>query len=284
MKLSFQILLLLFLFEDSFACEFKWEQLPVKTPLFDQMSRPQGLTYFKNNLVLSNHFKDSKGHSEQPSKLYFFKVPDFKIEATLTFPENFHHVGGLAAQGDNLYGVDFDESGVFKIDVPSSLKTGKVKVERAFDIETRGLSGLSIHENLLAVSYYMHPLRKPFLKDRFIQFYDVTTGKKINFSGEIRGSNYSQGLAFFRKNEKLYLAETINDFENTLKYKITGYDYKPDVLRLYSIQFDSKEIKLISETSIPATMAEDLTFDGNYLYTTDEQDFHFYRSSIINCQ
>lgn len=283
MSIIIPILFLLISFETSFACDFKWEQLPVKTPLFDQISRPQGLAYLKDRLLLSSHFKDSKNFSEKPSELYSFKLPDLKLESTLTFPEKFHHVGGLATKDDNLYIVDFDKSGVFKVSVSSSIKTGKVEPERVFNIETMGLSGLSIYENLLAVSYYLHPLRKPYLGDRFIQFYDIATGEEIKFSGEIKSSNYSQGLTFFSKNGKLYLAETINDFENTIKYKITGFDYKPDILRLYSVQLNSKEIKFISETSIPATMSEDLAFDGRYLYTTDEQNFHFYRASIINC-
>jgi WD40 repeat protein len=264
MILILNVLFLLVSSQASKACEFKWEKLPIKTPLSDQKVRPQGLTFFKNYLVLSNHFKDSKTNNNL-SQLYFYRVPEIVLEKVLSFPETFHHIGGLASNHENIYAVDFDKTGLYEINVPSSFKSNQVELRKILDLGIAGPSGLSIYQDIVAVSYYIIPYKEPYFQDRTIQFYKISTGEKIKFLEGFKDSNYSQGLSFFNNHEKLYLAESINEFSNVLKYKITGNDFKPDTIRLYSLDLDKKIFSHVSDTSIPSTMVEDLSFDGQYL-------------------
>ena len=130
--------------------------------------------------------------------------------------------------------------------------------------------------DLLAVSQYILPHRFPYLAGRYIHFYDLATGEQIKFKGDLQSSNYSQGLTFFTQDNNLFLVEPVNKFGNVLKYWITGLDNYQDLIRIYQINEQKREIEFINEFEIPGTMVEDLAFDGKYFHTTDEQDFSFY--------
>lgn len=265
----------------SFACTINWEKLPYKTPLKVENVRPQGLTFFNDYLVLTNHFKDTA--IQKPSEIIFIDKKHFQVQKKLSFPSGYFHVAGLATDHQFIYASDFDSKSLLRINVEASLSKNTLVFQKLFDLPTSGASGLSIHKNLLAVSFYIVPYRSPYFEERRVHFYELKTGKRVLFEGNVLGSNYSQGLAFFEINRKLFLAEAINLFSSVIKYWITGLDDSSDIIRIYSVDIARRKISHTKDLSFPGKMIEDLTFDKErYLYTTDEQDFHFYRGMIVD--
>lgn len=277
-NLFLKLNLLLLLSDPTFACDIVWKKTASLVPFRQIKASPQGLTYFKDNIVLTNHYKHSG--ELKPSDLMFLEKDTFKLKRKFSFPAGYFHVGGLATDGSYIYASDFDNRTLLKINVERSFKENKVIATNVFNLEVYGASGLSVNQNILAVSDYIVPYRSPYLKDRFIKFYDLSTGLPVHFEGDLKSSNYSQGLTFFERDKKLYLAESINMFNSILKYRLTGLDDLPDAIRIYSVDVKTKKIKFLNELSIPAVMVEDLGFDGEHFYTTDEQDFHFYKGTV----
>ncbi len=263
----------------AWACKINWEKLPHKVPGFADKARPQGLTVFNGNLVLSNHFKDAR--YRRPSELIFLHQESFKVLKKLSFPEGFAHVGGLGSDQQFIYASDFGQRDILQIDVASSFKNNTLVFKRALSLEIAGASGLSVRNDLLAVSFYALPHRSPYFRDRFLQFYDLSTSKRVHFKGEIFSSNFSQGLAFVEVKDKVFLVESINSFSSVLRYWLTGLDSASDIIRTYAVNVSAKTIRHMRDDVLPSTMVEDLAFDGERtLYTTDEQDFHFYRGAV----
>ncbi len=263
----------------TYACKINWKRLPQKVPSFAEKVRPQGLTVFKNKLVLTNHFKDTP--TSGPSELAFLDIENFAVEKKFYFPKDFSHVGGLASDEHYIYASDFDNQDLLRIDVDASFSSNALVSKKIMTLAAAGASGLSVSKGLLAVSYYIVPHRSPYFSDRLVQFYDLTSGKRVSFEGKILGSNFSQGLTFINHKSKLYLIEAINVFSSVMRYWLTGLDDAPDLIRVYAVDIAAKKITHLKDDLIPSLMVEDLAFDGDkYLYTTDEQDFHFYRGTF----
>lgn len=274
------IFLLLFFTNTCFSCEVKWNKLMQKTPFHSNEVRPQGLTKHHNSLILSNHYKDAKTGKES-SDFLVLNQNSMALTKKLKFPPEYKHIGGLTSDEKSIYAVDFDRGYFLRLeDIGKEI----IDVTPLFEVPIKGLSGLAIDNKIIAISNYILPHRYPYFADRYIRFFDLDSGSELKFSGNVLSSNYSQGLAFFRINDNLYLAESINNFDSVLSYWMTGYDYTPDTLRIYKLDNESLTIEHVVDTISPANMIEDLALNGQgHIITTDEQDYSFYEAKITNC-
>ena len=178
------------------------------------------------------------------------------------------HTSGLAWDGTYLWAVDFKSNLAYCMDLERSLAEGQPSVIGYFDTTLSGTSACCFvdfqGERYLAISDFMNSCRTIFVKpDPSLEQHTAKNSIQFSYLNE----GFSQGLEFIDG----YLWES----ENKIGIDVIN---KMD-LSLLGKTRDAQR-STITQYNAPSKMVEDLAWDGECMWTSDESDFNFYRCEI----
>ena len=232
------------------------------TPLGEKGYTPQGLTWVNGRLVFANTWKNSR------SRVYEFDPGNMEVLRFFDMPDGAVHTSGLAWDGERLWAVDYISNHGYCIDLEASLASGVVQVVGKFATTLEGTSACCIlpwnDRTYLAVSDFMRTRRTIFVRmEEAIQ--SGTAEGAIDF--EYKNEGFSQGLEYVEG----YLFES----ENKVGVDIVN---KIDLQKLRETG-DARRAT-IKQYPAPSKGVEDLAWDGERFWTSDETVFRFFSGSL----
>ena len=239
----------------------EWEALG-PTPMNAEKYTPQGLTFADGDLVFANSWKNTK------SRIYRIGPESMAITATFDMPDEAVHTSGLAYDAPYLWAVDNISNRCYKIDMEKSFVAGKAEVVGSFATGLKGTSACGFlsykGEQLLAISDFMRQARTYIVRaDEAVLKEQMQDSTVFSYSNE----GFSQGLVW----DGCYLYES----ENKLGINVIN---QMDIDKLS--ETGSARKATIRQFNAPSKSVEDLAWDGEYIYTSDEAVFMFYQGRI----
>ena len=232
------------------------------TPEGAKKFTPQGLTWVDGHLIFANTWKDTR------SRVYRINPTKMAIEGHFDMPSDARHTSGLAWDGKHIWAADYSSNQCYQIDLDASFVAGQARVVGAFPTGLRGTSACCIvryeGRELLAISDFMNS-RKSLFVDHINAIEKGTARESIVFS--YRNEGYSQGLEFDGK--------FIYESENKLGYDVINK------IAIDKLDFERDSVKAtVRQYTAPYRGIEDLAWDGEAFWTTDERSFCFYRGIL----
>ena len=240
----------------------EWEDLG-PTPLGEERFTPQGMTYVDGRIVFANSWKNTK------SRVYEIASDGMQLLRTFDMPPEAVHTSGLAYDGRHLWAVDFISNRCYKIDLEESLKSGAVHVVGQFSTGLRGTSACCFVEldgkRHLVISDFMNTRRSYVVRhEEAVESGDMASSVVFFYTNE----GFSQGLQWDGK----YLYESENKWSADV---VNQMDLA--VLR----ESGSARRATVRQFNAPSKGVEDLAWDGESFYTSDETTFRFYCIRLI---
>lgn len=242
-------------------CALTWEDLG-PTPLGEKRFTPQGMTCVRGEIVFTNTWKNTR------SRVYRLNPPKMEALGHFNMPSEAVHTSGLAFDGQHLWAVDYVANRCYQIDPDASFAKGQAQVLGGFETGLRGTSACCLFKyegrQYLAISDFMRTRRT----------YAVRHEDAVK-AGHMRGSvvfsyrneGFPQGLVFDGK----YLYESENK---------RGRDVINQLDLTALVQTRSARLSTFRQFDAPAGGVEDLPWDGEFLYTSYETTFRFYRCRL----
>lgn len=232
------------------------------TPLGEKGYTPQGLTWVDGKIVFANTWKDAR------SRVYEIDPGGMAVLRHFDMPEGAVHTSGLAWDGRHLWGVDYVSNRAYCIDLEPSLAAGRVRLVGSFATTLRGTSACCMVPweggLCLAVSDFMRTRTTIFIRtDDAIR--GGTAAGAIAFA--YRNEGFSQGLEFVDG----FLYESENK-------RGTDVINRMDLRRLRETR-DARKAT-VRQYPAPSAGVEDLAWDGEALWTSDESVFRFFRWTL----
>jgi glutamine cyclotransferase len=232
------------------------------TPLGEKGYTPQGITWVRGKLIFANTWKNTK------SRVYEIEPGSMRIERTFDMPPGAVHTSGLAWDGAHLWAVDYKSNRAYCIDLEGSLAAGEVRVLGEFDTTLQGTSACCIipwkGRDCLAISDFMRTRRTLFVNKEEA----VKTGTaRDNIEFDYRNEGFSQGLEYVDG----YLYESEN------KWGINAIN-KMSLEKLQQTRDAWKAT--VTQYAAPSKGVEDLAWDGEAFWTSDESVFRFFRGKL----
>ena len=232
------------------------------TPLGEKGYTPQGITWVRGKLIFANTWKNTK------SRVYEIEPKGMKIERTFDMPAGAVHTSGLAWDGEHLWAVDYKSNRAYCIDLEGSLASGEVHVLGEFDTTLRGTSACCIvpwnGRDCLAISDFMRTRRTIFVrKEEAIKA--GTAQDNIEF--EYRNEGFSQGLEYVDG----YLYESENKWGTDIINKMSLEELR---------RTPNARQATVAQYAAPSKGVEDLAWDGQAFWTSDETVFRFFRGRL----
>jgi hypothetical protein len=178
------------------------------------------------------------------------------------------HTSGLAWDGQHVWAVDHRSNRGYRIDLETSLASGAAVVTGQFDTTLRGTSACCLvpwnGELCLAISDYMRTRKTIFVRQQDAVKCGTARGHIVF---EYRNEGFSQGLEFV--DGFLYEAENKLGVDVINKLSL---DLLP--------RWRSARRATVKQCPAPSKGVEDLAWDGEAFWTSDETRFRFYRGQI----
>lgn len=233
------------------------------TPFGERGFTPQGMSCANGRILFANTWKNlhSRVYEYDPcnmrQELRFFDMPSPAV-----------HTSGLCWDGECLLAVDYISNRAYCIDLEDSLACHQAKVRGEFDTTLKGTSACCLMEfegrKVLAISDFMRSKATIFV-DYGAALKSGSAAGAIVF--QYRNEGFSQGLEYIHG----FLFESENKLGRDVINQI-------DIERL-KICRNARQAT-VRQICGPSSMIEDLAWDGEYLYTSDEGTFRFYRASL----
>jgi len=231
-------------------------------PLADGKYTPQGMTWVNGRIVFANSWKDTR------SRVYEFDPETMVSKRHFDMPVGAVHTSGLAWDGAHVWGVDYISNFAYCFDLERSLAESAPKEIGRFRTTLKGTSACCFipwdGQTYLAISDFMRTKRTILVRHHEAIERGSADGC-IVFS--YRNEGFSQGLEFAEN----YLYEA----ENKRGYDVIN-KIDPDLLG----QTKDSRSATIKQFSAPNGGVEDLAWDGEFLWTSDEVTFRFYRGRL----
>jgi len=241
----------------------EWKNLAA-VPLAEKKYTPQGMTWVGGRLVFANSWKNTN------SRVYEFNPESMICTRYFDMPDGAVHTSGLAWDGDHLWAVDYISNFAYCFSLESSFEAGRPVEVGRFATTLKGTSACCFitwnGERLLAVSDFMNSRQTVFIEHEEA-LKKQTARDHIVFSYTNEG--FSQGLEF----AKGFLYESENKFRVDVVNQI-------DLDLLQKTKNSSNAT--IRQYYAPNGGVEDLAFDGQQLWTSDEVSFRFYRGTLAS--
>jgi glutamine cyclotransferase len=239
-----------------------WEDLG-PTPLGENRFTPQGMTCVRGDIVFANTWKNTR------SRVYRYKPPRMdNILGTFDMPKEAVHTSGLAFDGQYLWAVDYISNRCYKLALEESFAQGEAQVVGSFDTGLGGTSACCFLEyegrKCMAISDFMRTSRTYLVRHEEALKAGRMQGAAI-FSYVNEG--FSQGLEW----DGQYLYES----ENKRGVDVVN---RMDLAEL--ARTGSARQATVRQFRAGAEGVEDLAWDGEFLYTSDESTFRFYRCRL----
>lgn len=250
----------LFLYQGD-AIDISWDSYGA-TPMHQEGYTPQGLTWINDCLIFANSWKNKK------SRVYKINPKTMEIEAYFDMPPEAVHTSGLSWDGMYAWAVDYKANRAYKIDIEASFKAQKCTCLGSFSTSLKGTSACCFisykEKTVLVISDFMHS-RKVIAVDQEQCIRDGTT--LGNVLAYYRNQGFSQGLT----SDGTYLYESENKKPVSVINKI-------DIEKAFNTHSLAKAI--IAQFKTPAPGIEDLAYDGQCFWSSDETTFMFYRTNL----
>jgi glutamine cyclotransferase len=220
------------------------------------------MTFARGQIIFANTWKNTR------SRVYRMKPPRMDILATFDMPPEAVHTSGLAFDGENLWAVDYISNRCYKLDLEASFAKGQAQVLGSFATDIGGASACCFLQyegrKCLAISDFMRTSRTYVIRHEDALRAGRMRGSVI-FSYKNEG--FSQGL----ESDGQYLYESENK---------RGVDLvnRMDVAAL--ARTGSARKATVRQFLAASAGVEDLAWDGEYFYTSDETTFRFYRCRL----
>jgi glutamine cyclotransferase len=238
-----------------------WQKLR-SVPQAEYAYTPQGMTFDGEHVVFANSWKNMR------SMVYSFSIPDMIMHRQFKMPTDAVHTSGLAYDGEFLWACDYISNRCYKIRPVESFESGEAVVVGSFDTGLRGTSACCLlfwkGRRCLAISDYMRT-KRTYVIDHESALHAGKMEAVVLFS--YRNGGFSQGLAF--DGQHLY------ESENKLGIDVIN---KLDIARLIDTGHANESI--VEQIEAPWRGVEDMAFDGQHLYISDEVAFKFYRTRM----
>jgi glutamine cyclotransferase len=232
------------------------------TPGMKDKDSPQGLTYYKGKLIFANSWKNKK------SRVYIINKKSMRTEKYFDMPKEAVHTSGLTLDKNSLWAVDYKSNFVYCINLKESIKSGQAKIIGKFKSPFKGTSACCFvkwnNKICLAISDFMRTRQTIFI-DYKKSLKEGNVKNSIVFSYTNEG--FSQGLEFING----YLFESENKIGKNV---INQIDLK--LLKKNKSSFKST----IKQYIEPGWGVEDLAWDGENLWTSDEKTYQFYKRKL----
>jgi glutamine cyclotransferase len=232
------------------------------TPLGEKGYTPQGMAWVKGKIIFANTWKDSR------SRVYEIDPKTMALQRHFDMPEEAVHTSGLTWDGEDLWGVDYGSNRCYRIRLEASLDAGVAEVVGSFDSTLKGTSACCMvtmdGRRYLAVSDFMRTRRTIFVRVADALKAGTAEGA-IDF--EYRNEGFSQGLEFAEG----FLYES----ENKLGINVIN---RMDLSRLRETR-DARKAT-VRQFPAPSKGVEDLAWDGEAMWTSDETVFRFFKGTL----
>jgi len=238
-----------------------WEDLG-PTPLGEKRYTPQGMTYANGRILLANSWKDTK------SRVYEFDPDGMKLLRTFDMPPDAVHTSGLAFDGRYLWAVDHISNRCYKIDLEESLRAGEPRLAGSFPTGLDGTSACCLLEwdgqTCLAISDYRRSNKTHVIRhEEALARGEMASCTVFSYTNE----GFSQGLV----SDGRYLYEAENK---------AGIDIVNQMALAVLERTGSARRATIRQFNAPGGGVEDLAWDGERIYTSDEIALRFYRTGV----
>jgi len=238
-----------------------WEDLG-PTPLGQERFTPQGMTFVRGDLVFANSWKNKR------SRVYRLRPPRMEVIGCFDMPAEALHTSGLAFDGQHLWAVDYVANRCYRLDMEASFAQGQAQVLGRFDTGLRGTSacGFLKYEGreCLAISDFMRT-RRTYVVRHEDALKAGHMRESVVFS--YRNEGFSQGL----ESDGRFLYESENKRGRDVINQL-------DVAAL--VRTGSARESTVRQFDAAANGVEDLAWSGEFLYTSDETTFRFYRCRL----
>jgi glutamine cyclotransferase len=238
-----------------------WEDMG-PTPLSEKKYTPQGMAWAGNKLVIANSWDNKR------SRVYEIEPSNMEILRHFDMPPEAVHTSGLTWDGKHLWAVDYISNKGYCIDLEESFEAAQAKVIGEFDTTLKGTSACCIvpweGREYLAISDFMRTKRTIFVRMHEAIKKGSAEGL-IDF--EYSNEGFSQGLEFAEG----FLYESENKLGTNVVNKI-------DLGKLK----ETKKARRATVKQYPAPDkgVEDLAWDGEYMWTSDEAVFRFFKGKL----
>jgi len=229
------------------------------TPLGDQGYTPQGLTWVEGRLIFANSWKDTR------SRVYEFDPESMCVLRSFDMPPEAVHTSGLAWDGKHLWAVDYKSNLAYCLDLERSFTTGQASVVGSFATTLRGTSACCFvpwnGRTCLAISDFMRTRRTLLVRhDEALAAGSAAGCVEFTYWNE----GLSQGLEFFDG----HLFESENKWGVNVINQISLEKLRETA---------SSRRSTVRQFAAPSRGVEDLAWDGEWLWTSDETVFRFFR-------
>ena len=239
----------------------EWEDLG-PTPLADKGYTPQGMVFLDGKIIWANSWDDIN------CRVYEIDPKTMTVLRHFDMPEEAVHTSGFTWDGEYLWGVDYISNRAYRIDLEPSLASGKVVLAGSFDTTLEGTSACCMvpwkGKQLLAISDFMNS-RDTIFVDTAVALDGGSAANAIVFS--YRNEGFSQGLEFadgFLYESENKLGKSVINKMDLGKLERTG-----DAVQ-----------SIVKQYRAPDAGVEDLAWDGQYMWTSDEKVFRFFRGRL----
>ena len=245
-----------------FRADLAWNECG-PTPLGEKGYTPQGLTWAGGRLIFANCWKNTR------SRVYEFDPESMECLRHFDMPEEAVHTSGLAWDGSRLWAVDYISNSGYCIDLEESLACGQAQLYGRFETTLRGTSACCLlpwdGRQVLAISDYRNSRRTMFIRpDEALAAGTAKDAIEFVYYNE----GFSQGLEFI--GGFLFEAENKRGCD-----RINQLDLK----RL--LETASARAATVWQYAAPNGGVEDLAWDGERLWTSDEVHFRFYCGKLL---
>lgn len=241
-------------------------------PLAEMRYTPQGLTWVEGKLILANSWRDRR------SRVYEIDPQSMELLRHFDMPAEAVHTSGLAWDGKRLWGVDYKSNRGYCLDLEASFRAQQAVVIGSFQTTLRGTSACCLlpweGRTYLAISDFMRSTRTIFVRHDDALAAGTAAGA-IDFW--YRNEGFSQGLEFI--DGFLYESENKRG-RNAARGRSPDIVNKLDLAML--AEHRNAHLATVHQFTAPGHGVEDLAWDGEHLWTTDEISFRFFMSRVTD--
>jgi len=232
------------------------------TPLGEKGYTPQGLTWVNGRLIFANSWRNTR------SCVYEFDPATMQALRQFDMPLPAVHTSGLAWDGKLLWAVDYIANRGYCLDLEPSLTRGAACVVGQFETLMRGTSACCLvpwnGATCLAISDFMNSRRTVVVR----MHEAVAAGTICNHVVfEYRNEGFSQGLE--------YVDGHLYESENKM-----GVDVINKICLERLVETRHSRRATVKQYPAPSKGVEDLAWDGEAFWTSDETVFRFFRGRL----
>lgn len=236
------------------------------TPRAHRRYAPQGMTFIDGALVMAECWDDKR------QLLYVIQADDngYDVVRTIDMPSEAVHTGGLEWDGEHVWAVDYVSNKIYTIDWAATLESGVAQIINECETGLKGsgsLARMTLNDiDMVVISCFMNSGKTYFVPvDEAFGTGSIEDKAIASYKNPI----YVQGMMAY--NGCLY--EAANALGKDLIFKIDPH---------LAIRAGDYSKGIVARYCAPSKMIEDIAFDGQRWWTSDESSYQIYVTDEID--